>query len=276
MLTRCPHCLTLFRIHEPQLSAASGQVRCCCCDNIFNAKKNLQQNSGAGEQGEPIEASQDESPDHADDRPAEAQPVSDGTPDLLPRPDRSDTHEPDGGPEDIPAPTPPPWAGDPPEQPLPRAPRTIAWSLAVLALLVVALGQIGWFSRERLAGHPEVRPLLQRICEYLDCRLPPWREPGRLNIVSRSVTPHPETAEALQVLLVFDNRARYPQPYPQLQFELYDQNGTLTARRRLTPAEYIGTTASDRSLLQPGQSVSLDLALKDPGKEVIGFKIDFL
>ncbi|MET0070998.1 MAG: DUF3426 domain-containing protein [Candidatus Thiodiazotropha sp.] len=41
MFTQCQHCLTMFRITPEQLKAADGKVRCCQCNNVFNALLNL-------------------------------------------------------------------------------------------------------------------------------------------------------------------------------------------------------------------------------------------
>ncbi|MCG7913120.1 MAG: DUF3426 domain-containing protein [Candidatus Thiodiazotropha weberae] len=41
MFTQCAHCLTLFRITPEQLKAAAGEVRCCQCNQTFNALENL-------------------------------------------------------------------------------------------------------------------------------------------------------------------------------------------------------------------------------------------
>ncbi|MES9993447.1 MAG: DUF3426 domain-containing protein [Candidatus Thiodiazotropha sp.] len=41
MFTQCQHCLTMFRITPEQLKAADGRVRCCQCNNVFNALESL-------------------------------------------------------------------------------------------------------------------------------------------------------------------------------------------------------------------------------------------
>ncbi|MEW8682558.1 MAG: DUF3426 domain-containing protein, partial [Candidatus Thiodiazotropha endolucinida] len=41
MFTQCQHCLTMFRITPEQLKAADGKVRCCQCNNVFNALHKL-------------------------------------------------------------------------------------------------------------------------------------------------------------------------------------------------------------------------------------------
>jgi predicted Zn finger-like uncharacterized protein len=41
MFTQCQHCLTMFRIRPEQLMAADGKVRCCRCNNVFDARQYL-------------------------------------------------------------------------------------------------------------------------------------------------------------------------------------------------------------------------------------------
>ncbi len=43
MFTQCPHCQTLFRISSEQLKSAGGKVRCCQCNQVFNALDSLQE-----------------------------------------------------------------------------------------------------------------------------------------------------------------------------------------------------------------------------------------
>ncbi|MET0089094.1 MAG: DUF3426 domain-containing protein [Candidatus Thiodiazotropha sp.] len=43
MFTQCPRCMTLFRITTEQLKAAEGRVRCCQCNQVFNALQRLQE-----------------------------------------------------------------------------------------------------------------------------------------------------------------------------------------------------------------------------------------
>lgn len=41
LLTRCPHCATVFRVSEEQLAARNGRVRCGQCRTAFNASEHL-------------------------------------------------------------------------------------------------------------------------------------------------------------------------------------------------------------------------------------------
>ena len=157
----------------------------------------------------------------------------------------------------------------PREQPL-------LWSFAILCLLATALVQIAWFSRDRLTSFPEVRELMELVCMQAGCNLPPWHEPERFEITSRSVRTHPESNKALQIKLVFSNAARFAQRYPQLQLRLYDTNENLSAQRIFRPDEYLAKPGFKTSLIEPAQSVEVDMALADPGLGITGFKIEFL
>lgn len=54
LATRCPHCETVFRLQEAQLSLRGGLVRCGHCQAVFNAPENLV-DAPSGEK--PLEAS---------------------------------------------------------------------------------------------------------------------------------------------------------------------------------------------------------------------------
>lgn len=41
LITKCPHCNTLFKLHTHQIEAAGGFVRCGSCMKVFKAHKNI-------------------------------------------------------------------------------------------------------------------------------------------------------------------------------------------------------------------------------------------
>jgi len=157
--------------------------------------------------------------------------------------------------------------------PPPRKGHPLLWSLAILSLLLLATGQIAWMKQERLLQFAQVRAAAEYICNLTGCTIPPRRAPEKIAVVERTITSHPMVPGALLVRLTFVNRASFPQPYPELQLSLFDRNEALTARRRFSPDEYLGRPADE--LLQPGQSVRVEMPLLDPGKNVTGFKFDF-
>lgn len=183
-----------------------------------------------------------------------------------PAPLAADTGAPPESPEEAPFPV--------RKKPGPR--HRLAWFLGSLLLLAAALAQLGWMERERLLKDPRSRVLLEQACSWLDCRLPVVSEPGRIQVLQRSVISHPFRPDSLLIQLTFANQAPFPQPYPLLQLTMFDRNGTPLARRSFTPAQYLEAPVGDDSLLQPGQKINIEMALLDPGAEATGFKFDFL
>ncbi|MDF1527696.1 MAG: DUF3426 domain-containing protein [Sedimenticola sp.] len=149
---------------------------------------------------------------------------------------------------------------------------TLGWSLLILLLLIVAGGQLSWFGRDHLLQYPPARQLLEQGCALINCQLPPRIDPSKIEVVSRSISSHPDYEGILLVMLTLRNQANFEQPYPILELSFLDSTGALVARRSFTPEVYRGTNAG---LIQPGIPESLRLELQDPGEEVVGFQFDF-
>lgn len=153
-----------------------------------------------------------------------------------------------------------------------RSSRRVAWAIGGLSLLLGV--QIALSEWRHLAADARWRPWLARLCERIECELPPWREPGALRITAREVRPHPSVPGALLISATFRNDAAFPQPWPQLELVLSDLDGHGVAGRRFTPAEYLGQTPKGESI-GPGQSAAITLELHDPGPNAVAFSFEF-
>lgn len=158
-----------------------------------------------------------------------------------------------------------------PSEPAQR--RWPAW-LAVAALLL-SLGLLSLIAeRDTLAADARWRPWLERTCETLPCTLSPWREPAAMQLMTRDVRPHPSVPGALLISASFRNQAQWAQPWPQLDLTLSDLNGQPIAQRQFQPDQYLGIGARE-SLIQPDQTASVTLEVRDPGKQAVAFEFDF-
>lgn len=153
-----------------------------------------------------------------------------------------------------------------------KAPHTLAWSMLIILLLLMALGQLAWYERDLVLQYPEGRRLLGQVCHQIKCTLPPRKAPQMITVISRTITAHPTNPQALQVSLTLINQANFRQPHPLLQLSLYTTEEHLVARRTFNPDEYNSSSQS----LAPGQSFTIRFDLEDPGEQVTGFKFDFL
>lgn len=146
--------------------------------------------------------------------------------------------------------------------------------LALVALVVALLAQVGWLQREQLAASPELRPLLVSLCRSLHCTLPAWHEPAAITMLARDVIAQPDRPGVLRVQASFRNDARWPQPWPALALSLSDVNGRLLGARRFQSGEYLGK-APHPLQLEPGQAVSIGFDIVEPAPNVVAFDFRF-
>ncbi|MCP3670204.1 MAG: DUF3426 domain-containing protein [Gammaproteobacteria bacterium] len=151
---------------------------------------------------------------------------------------------------------------------------SIRWSIGILTLLLLALSQLSWFGRDKLMHYPEGRMLLKNTCNFIGCELPTIRAPEQIQVLSRSITSHPQMENALLIQLTIGNKANFSQPYPVLQISLYSSEELLVVQRRFKPGEYM-TYNNPSMQLDPGKALYLELEINDPGKDVTGFKLEF-
>ncbi|WP_240095978.1 DUF3426 domain-containing protein [Thermomonas flagellata] len=154
-------------------------------------------------------------------------------------------------------------------------PRPARWewlTLGALALLLAA--QLLLARWDALAADPRWRPLLERACAALPCRLPAWREPAAIRLLSRDVIALPDRPGVLRVQASVRNDARWAQPWPTLRLALTDADGRVLGARRFAPAEYLGSSRAP-GLLAPGQSAELAFDVREPGPGVVGFDFRF-
>jgi hypothetical protein len=145
---------------------------------------------------------------------------------------------------------------------------------AVVALAVLLVLQVALADRERFAADARTRPWMERLCGVLACELPPWREPGAMQLLARDVRPHPSVSDALIISASFRNDARWAQSWPELNLTLSDINGKAIAQRQFAPDEYLGLGARDL-IIKSGQTASVTLEVTDPGKQAVAFEFEF-
>jgi predicted Zn finger-like uncharacterized protein len=255
MLTDCPTCQRQFRIYARQLSAAAGMVQCGYCGTQFNALDRLQD--------EPVQTPQPGLP--ADpDLPQFEIPGAAGT--------ESETaataeEDPDDSALDL----------------LPAAPprrsllSRILWFSGLLLLLITAALQWLWFNRDELLfRYPQYVPLMQRLCERLQCRLTRDPDPGSIVLVNRDVREHPRFDQVLLINITIENQSDRTRPFPVILLILYDTNGRVIGHRRFTPGQYLDAAVDADAGIMPRQPVHVVLEVTDAGETAVSFEFYFL
>jgi predicted Zn finger-like uncharacterized protein len=309
MQTRCPHCETVFRVSEEQLALAEGRVRCGECDHIFNARDTLLEEGvthhpdATGIQIDSVEheyeyeATQIAIPGieppatHSEETEAitdigneavagDVEEVESAQPEAR----SPNDGEPAGAENDAANHTPgyqpqalyPELNNAPVLQAPPSLFRTLAGALAILALLLLLVGQFAYFQRDSLARHAGLRPLLDSLCQVLDCRIVAPRAPQSVRLLRHDVTTHPAQPDALSVTAVIVNEAGFTQAYPVLRLRFLDVDGRLLAQRDFLPAEYLPADIDASQGMRSGEPVNTLLELTDPGKKAVSYEFEFL
>lgn len=295
MYTRCPHCETVFAIGAAQLKAARGNVRCGSCLESFDAIAHLRDAPGEADDGaapagakatlastlDTARTELDEREEVQDDAPREDAPAAQSASDS------------DASPAE-PAPAVP--VLDERRRSLQRAipellredmeriaaetrarRRSVAYAGAALALLAALAAQYAWFMpRDVAQRYPQWRDELAGFCELTGCALPAERDPERIRILSRDVRVHPRYEGLLQITATLVNKAAYRQPYPRMQFTLYNVNGQPIAARIFAPSEYLGRDVAADALLAPDTPVQVALEVLAPEQAAVSFEFEFL
>lgn len=244
MLTRCPDCSTAFRVTPEQLKARAGKVRCGHCSGVFNALETLEDTPPAAvtteASAEPAESFSPALIETAlSEPPHEGDPLASSSAELPEIKEGQDVQSAlDILLEDVSV------AAEPPASRW----RVLTWSLAGLITLGLLLVQGAYVFRAELAiSQPDLRPLLEQLCEGLECDIPLPRKPELVSIEASDLHPDPQRKNLLVMVATLKNRAPFAQDYPHLELTLTDIRDQPMVRKVFAPADYLPQGAEVRT-----------------------------
>ncbi|MBT8054235.1 MAG: DUF3426 domain-containing protein [Xanthomonadales bacterium] len=251
MYTRCPGCHTAHALNASLLAQGGGTYRCGKCQKVSNA----------------LDALFDEYP-AAGDRPTAA-----GDLPVLGAPiDLDQAREARLNPEEA------ALTGDAESTTRPRARSVlvrVSWVILAIAIAIVVIFKWAEFQQQPLLDTPAVKSLMIR----LGLREPPpatvFRDVDQIFLVSRELKSHPSQDDMLRLTATLVNRAGTAQPYPDLEIILLDARGGEVSRSRFAPSDYLAEGSSKNSGMTPQAYLPLILDLPDPGREAVGFELNF-
>ena len=311
MHTTCPSCHAVFRVTPEQLEARSGKVRCGKCAFVFNAFDTLvtpietvsliappENIDASGEHiaeehitlqpapptiAEPLTASFPIPSDEQIDREAEeinrhiaesahlesarearradaatvtraAKPKLEITPDLH---DKLQSLQQELNSDEQRA----RW-------------HSAGWLLGVLFLALVLAAQGVYFKRDWLAArYPQAKPVLQTLCEVLQCEIALLADAERIKLESSDLQADADHANTVILSASLRNLAPYTQAYPHLELTLTDANNQPLARRHFAPKEYLPKDAKVDRGMPSNEEVAVKLSLQLVGLNAVGYKL---
>lgn len=292
-ITRCPACVTLFKVVPDQLRISDGWVRCGQCDEVFDASLHLLPDFPAAPlQSVDLDVTSDPVGSPAAGPPGPEPDLSAAAEDEVIAPSRPAPLLAEFPPWDEPmvepapplmpdAPVPEPRADldavsflhDKKTEALPGRPwlRVTLWVLGLVLLLALS-GQMMVHERDRIAAsEPSLKPWLQALCAPLNCTLSPLRRIDALVIDSASFTKIRGDAYRLNFML--KNTARMALALPAIELTLTDSSDQPVVRRVFLPSELGAKTDALAPGIEWSTSLAVALKLAGAGDRVVGYRV---
>ena len=151
------------------------------------------------------------------------------------------------------------------------------WSFTIVFLLLAIIVQVSWFNRdELLRRYPEIRPWAQLVCEKFQCELIREYKTSDIKLLNRDVRLHPRYTDTLLVNATMANRSQKVQPFPRIQFSLFDTDGRIIASRKFRPEEYLDNSIDIKNGMPVNQPVHFVLEVTGSTDKAVSFEFRFL
>lgn len=256
LVTRCPHCGTVFRAQQSQLAARGGMVRCGKCAAVFDGVAQLIVQGATTGPSQP-------SPQLGLFDPGAAATTAETRAEYSPGPRNATVQDDEPLPDFL-------------EEAPQHARYEVGWALAALIALAALLGQLAYYYRTEIATLlPQTRPFLAQGCRVLDCELRLPRRPDLLSIESSDLQADNRRDGLIVLNAVIRNRAPFAQEHPALELTLTDAADKALVRRVLRPTEYL-QAAAPQQLAQgigPGTEAVLRVHLDTSGVRATGYRL---
>lgn len=150
-----------------------------------------------------------------------------------------------------------------------------SWVAIAIILALFIIVEYAAFKEKPFSELPWVNSLMIRVGLREPPANPGFRALDQIQLVSRELKSHPLMADTLQLNATIVNQARWSQPYPDIEVVLLDVAGTRVNRLRFTPSDYLAKGAAGKSRMRSGAFLPLSLDLPDPGRQAVGFELEF-
>ncbi|PCI76824.1 MAG: hypothetical protein COB20_09720 [SAR86 cluster bacterium] len=147
--------------------------------------------------------------------------------------------------------------------------------LSILLLGGLLSSQYLWQRMELYSQLPQLRPLYEVACTYLNCALPEYADIDSIRSENLAVQTHPTFANGLMINTVIRNTAAFEQPFPILILSFNSVENSVIALREFTSADYLDPGLRSIQAMPPKTPVQISLAIMDPGPEAVNYTLAF-
>jgi hypothetical protein len=168
-----------------------------------------------------------------------------------------------------------PFLWEPPAPPAAiRSSRHWAYTAGSVLLALLLLMQVLHRQRDEVATNPALTAALQRTYAALGLPLwPAWdlQAYELRNKVAESNRSNPGALDILARIAVVGNE---PVGLPLVRVTLLDRLSRPLGSRVFQPEEYIRGNSLPETVVKPGTQIPVEISLKDPGTDALGFDVD--
>jgi predicted Zn finger-like uncharacterized protein len=148
---------------------------------------------------------------------------------------------------------------------------TPPWGLGYSICIILFIFQIVFFESYNMTQNADVRPWLEKTCEYFDCQLPHYKNLDEFTILHGSFEP---TANKHYIFkTAFTNQSAFEQTLPSIKLTLLDFSGHAFAKRIFHPQDYSNLV---NKLIEPEMSEEIILKIAEPSKKTGGYRFEFI
>ena len=155
-------------------------------------------------------------------------------------------------------------------------PRSSWWFKGSMFFLLLAILGGLYFVRaqDALLQNTAIRSAMIKVCAYLPCSVDPLVDISAITALKQNVSSHPNVPDALKVIIKFRNDAEFAQAYPVIVMRLFNNLGSVVAKRDFLPAEYKSDWQPDL-IIDPQEIIAVTLDINDPGSNAGSFDFKF-
>lgn len=146
------------------------------------------------------------------------------------------------------------------------------WGVGLIIGLLLFVGQIVYFEGYHFSQNPIFRPVLEKICGQLNCRLPAYKNPDEFTVLQSSFTASPDHTHLFRA--VISNQAAFTQSYPSIKLTLLDYTGKPFTHRVFTPQEYLPKDPITAPVMISDATTEISLNIAAPKTKVGGYTFE--
>jgi len=145
-----------------------------------------------------------------------------------------------------------------------------------LAALIVALCICLFVARDLIANMNLPDPLMNSFCRVTGC-VPAEvkKDASQIEATRSQLFPHPDVENVLVISVDIVNNSVYKQPYPTLDVELFDSEGTTVGERSFSRVNYEVIDRGESEFLIPGELTRIKIELVDSGLDATDMNLVF-